>query len=1011
MKRDAIPIAQGKGSKAGIVVNSDRESSHPMLITEMLTGILRACGKPAEVVRIQKRIADDVLWADGSELPWRRSPLWVVIRVSMQLCLRDESRSSPDYLYKSKPSYPGRDFDAATDILYFTGFMVFFMSQILEFAYKKDFPSHILSVMNIKISRRITKMTTTLPNFVMEVVQHVCQHTHLEIEKRWQTERNYHIRRLHWEPRTLKPKNDTALSMNNTEKYLAKVRQHSKASQGESQFTPRELPRIDTAWLATPSVDALRNQAALDMALIDFEKWVQDMLPLWAESRREDDITELGIRIEEYVTAASRKYANNPEQLSIMVLTALELWVILDTKVCSRFSLLNDYYPLFDTSAFESLLLKTSSQRARLRKVEIYLMQRRGKAKFFLPAVFGNSITENSFAVRYFNQDPDMETLRNHITTRAEVQRENKLIEFQTMVQQHDELVFAAGKREHQWFDHWERGIVHDYKCVKCKLINDAEAMRIEIHEWPLPEDDMQSKAVVFELRCPAAYAIWRDATFKIIRDLGHSIDPKSNNLAVREKLDDYQGLRAHFIKCHDSYAQRIKLVSSTKSWMKTHFKKIRYTTHIEELYVPHPLRYGLYHVDKKEWLEGRKPADITAICTFALPAPYKCLQYTMRSTNHSSNEVLSKQPDEDNEIPAHEYTAFGTLRSGNRLQWRNILRELRCRSLNFGHEATGLLLAQCAWQVGPYDASTMERIHHEDIDNAKFRGLLLDELERLLDDIQNNWQEATTLNTLTILCHRALSSYRAGGNFLFDLYFGTRCTEFLVRAAAISLKWARSLSKKVSTCHPGEVDELQTRIVMLAAICRSTLDVDHQSPATIFNSETLTTYVEAGVLIHRNSNAPSLTSSSTSLARQTRMLLLRDQRLVLRLEEYARRAAALWGIDISKVWSAYVRGSRWESLPKPNDCWLVTKTAETPEMVSQEVHFNLLSGQLLVRGLPVGRMSSKYTSHALYKELFNHQVLEVFPAVIPGMEYQTDRLISGYEVSTKITSWRELGY
>lgn len=101
-KRDMIPIAQGKGSKAGIIISSERESSHPMFITEMLTGILRAFGEPAEVERIQKRIADDVIWAHGSAIPWRRSPLWVVIRVALQLCLRDSSSSDPDHLYKSK---------------------------------------------------------------------------------------------------------------------------------------------------------------------------------------------------------------------------------------------------------------------------------------------------------------------------------------------------------------------------------------------------------------------------------------------------------------------------------------------------------------------------------------------------------------------------------------------------------------------------------------------------------------------------------------------------------------------------------------------------------------------------------------------------------------------------------------------------------------------------------------------------------------------------------------------
>ncbi|KAH9169117.1 hypothetical protein EDB89DRAFT_1908866 [Lactarius sanguifluus] len=83
--------------KAGSTVREVRESAHPRYISELLVGILRGFGQPASVNRITKRIGDEVLLKDAYK-PWRRSPLWLVIRVALQTSLdydiwRDVSRS------------------------------------------------------------------------------------------------------------------------------------------------------------------------------------------------------------------------------------------------------------------------------------------------------------------------------------------------------------------------------------------------------------------------------------------------------------------------------------------------------------------------------------------------------------------------------------------------------------------------------------------------------------------------------------------------------------------------------------------------------------------------------------------------------------------------------------------------------------------------------------------------------------------------------------------------------
>ncbi|KAI9781451.1 MAG: hypothetical protein M1816_002372 [Peltula sp. TS41687] len=55
--KEAQPIA----TKAGSHVVEIRDTVHPGLVTEMLSGILRANGSPLEVPRVHMRICNDVL--------------------------------------------------------------------------------------------------------------------------------------------------------------------------------------------------------------------------------------------------------------------------------------------------------------------------------------------------------------------------------------------------------------------------------------------------------------------------------------------------------------------------------------------------------------------------------------------------------------------------------------------------------------------------------------------------------------------------------------------------------------------------------------------------------------------------------------------------------------------------------------------------------------------------------------------------------------------------------------
>lgn len=118
-----------------------RDTVHPKFATEYLPGVLRGIGAPLEVSRIYKRTRDDVLWGDGAEEPWRRSPRWTLLRVAMQTTIVGPQGDHTRYKI----------------------FMIYFMATLLGLAVTHDFSNDLLHVMLAKINRRNQKLNFIIP--------------------------------------------------------------------------------------------------------------------------------------------------------------------------------------------------------------------------------------------------------------------------------------------------------------------------------------------------------------------------------------------------------------------------------------------------------------------------------------------------------------------------------------------------------------------------------------------------------------------------------------------------------------------------------------------------------------------------------------------------------------------------------------------------------------------------------------------------------------------------------
>jgi hypothetical protein len=304
-------------------------------------------------------------------------------------------------------------------------------------------------------------------------------------------------------------------------------------------------------------------------------------------------------------------------------------------------------------------------------------------------------------------------------------------------------LTSQASRMTHE-FTHGLNPQHIEEKCQKCKLDRQVNSMKTRVHEWPLPSSKMHAQRVVFELSPPPAFSAWRDITYQILRDIGQSSVPDSLN-TPQILLNAYSGLRQWA-----GQQPRVTIASTTKSFSdQAHYKNVKIPAQESSVLVNNGLSFKPFDSTRGTWaIDGFTKSSVAEFCTPSVPAssPYKTLHRFVSGTQHTPNDVIAAQTDCPKEISLHEFLAFSGLRSGPRLQWLNIARELASPSLSFRREEVHTLITQAAWQLGPLSGSLRE--WHLDLDTNTFGNTLLSELENLLQSIKSSWLEEVSVRT-----------------------------------------------------------------------------------------------------------------------------------------------------------------------------------------------------------------------------------------------------------------------
>ena len=180
-----------------------------------------------------------------------------------------------------------------------------------------------------------------------------------------------------------------------------------------------------------------------------FETWVARYIDGWTTDNLkipEKSCEELHRLFTRYYSLASKHYSGNPEAISLMTLTAFELWIAGDKIATHTCPLLSQFDPGVPVTALQTLLLPFSGQMRRLLNAEQYLNGRQDTRR---PTSHLFATSDQSFANLYFNNSVAHTQLRKKIETAAKVARQAKSKELLALKTEYARLENLHNRCEH----------------------------------------------------------------------------------------------------------------------------------------------------------------------------------------------------------------------------------------------------------------------------------------------------------------------------------------------------------------------------------------------------------------------------------------------------------------------------------------------------------------------------------------------------------------------------------
>ncbi|UZP32271.1 hypothetical protein NXS19_000087 [Fusarium pseudograminearum] len=971
MSHQTVDETKHKVKKANQEHVEDRETVHPRIVVDLLPAILQGVGKQVSVMGISKNTHEEVMWSN-SKLPWRRSPLWLLIRVGLQLTMVRLSSRGRD-IYKE--------------------FMVFLMAEVLAVATKHDAESDELYTMSAKICRRLCKLDYPSDEQWLTHVRRIVSETSQVLAHRWDYIRMENERPLALETiKKFKLDDSIQLSLPETDTFITSISEREETIRPVNFSPVAYVQLLDDNCL--PTIET--GEGYLPFRLAMLESWVAANLELWLKHHigEDDACKKLKELIQSYHHVASRQYSDCPEGASRMLLTIGELWVAMDKAAIHAIHSLALYESEVPIEIWQALLLTSGAEAKRLDVLEKYFLNRQCVAQEQgRPSIFTSYGRLRSFSTEYFSASLEHQQLKARIEAQANSQREAKKMEYRRLKEEHSMLMEKYHDRtECDGFTREAYGTSvwnHSPGCLRCWYLNRAQNLQIDVHEWPLPQHNLDAQSTVFELSVPAVFSEWRDGTLYLINDVLLSEQNGTYNPQSSYPLRDYSPLR-EFFQMGRSY--RIHLLSETKPHMVTHRRTLYVHSCVEsDVCVNNGLRYQYFDGSRGWFLGMFLPTEgISDLCTFSLPGrALKLKRFLKRTWLHPEgeypNEVIASQSDCPEYMSLSEYKALAELPYGYNIQWQSILSQLAMPRIDLNKMETAIFLLQMSLQAGPR-SSAVTRCTHTRLSDHEFGGVMLENLTKGVSRIRENWESYTALLSLTSLASRVLSQVPS------DLV--NPFIELIDKCRDVAYRWLDIVLKRAETA----TDEAHRRgllgvVLNIALVCVDSFNVDDFFLAQVLaDSNQASILLECSIIIHNNApvQVPADDPLQNALFDRWRHTMHRARDVLVAQRDLAN---SCFNTAVKRCWPAFVPASTWALVEKTCH-WLQTTTRE-----GLCVHIDILAGELLVNGSPLARLPREYERHDSYKRLFGGLVLEVMPSNIPGMRFCTKQQFQDHTV------------
>ncbi|KAI8168212.1 hypothetical protein K4K49_009945 [Colletotrichum sp. SAR 10_70] len=538
--------------KAGAIVYEYRNTGDPSIITSMLMAILEENGRRIAPTLLRKRVRDDVCW-NRAEKPWRRLPLWLVIRVGIQ-------------------RYLSMALDAESGRLEYKFYIAVVLSKFLDEAPSYNIGIERVHFLKKKICRRLVKLDLDkqrcvndsivsrygfLFDFLGPKFNKSIENCNRVLNVALAQERASLHKHIPLLPRKAADA-DLRLSLRISRAHLHNALERFKVP----RHRRRQQTRLNEG-LAEAAKDHLSHYAQSYHKLIDREL---ELSHLPGET-----CSEIAKRITDYANMAVPLYEGNPEQKSQMILTVMEMWQRMDAIACHWFPLLQEFHPVLHPQMLDVLLLPQYTDMARLNTLQLLLSARVKRANSERRNIFEDP-SSGCFGERYYSESEDacsFSELHDEIVEMADSLRAAKESEWKKKSQKYDDLIRQIDTSVCSYlrddFDPLGRE-QHDPNCPRCSMMWSAQKMRIAIFENPLPSDPVVTRATIFELACPKEFAVYRETTWWILRQLATPFNDEGN--PPRCLLKDYLQLKPFF----EPNRTKVGLASTTKPFITTHY-------------------------------------------------------------------------------------------------------------------------------------------------------------------------------------------------------------------------------------------------------------------------------------------------------------------------------------------------------------------------------------------------------------------------------------------------------